>query len=55
VGRCRREEELSFAGFQWTVKKETENAKSHGSNALTDISGTPRKYAFESREDYGPV
>jgi len=46
---------MSVAGFQWTVKKETEDAKSHGSKALTDISGTPRKYAFESRKVYGPV
>jgi len=27
AGRCRREEELSVVSFQWTVKKETENAE----------------------------
>jgi hypothetical protein len=55
VGRCLREKEFSVAGFQWKVRKEKEGAKSHGSNTLTDLSGTPRQFAFESRKDYGPV
>src|SRR6266849_7276850 len=55
AGRCRREKEFSVVGFEWTVRKEIRDANSHGSNALRNLSGMARKFAFESSKDCGAV